>query len=1363
MALKGKIYSIARQHDDLNTNELFQSMIDKSAAQDTIVMDGRNLAAGSIFAEQIHAKAITAEKIDSKAIKADHIDAGSIDVGTLWGDQLILPGENYGGVVINKDGLTMKSTGTAKLDIKLSSASGFNITDGNGNQLIDINPSTGNVKMQVNQMTIGGYSSATTKDIDDIDIGGRNLIRQTELASGYRKVDEGSDEHHTNSAWRYTDYFIPVKGGDTFIVTGASNLGQQPATVFYDYKRTFISGIRDRLPHDNHIFKTPTNARFMRFSFEVKDLDTIKLEKGNKATDWTPAPEDVEAQAKAYAKKEVEDIDIGGRNLVLETSDEATRFSFSGYNGDNYLVSPSLVSEIAQGGTYILSANINELNASGTRFTIMVSFRTSSGDAIQQLYSESIPSGYTGRFVQKINVPKINNFGYAEVHLRNISPGGSSSGSYSRLKFEKGNIATGWTKAPEDTQLDVNKKIYNPVRYIRDWANGSTANASNHWGEIQAIQYSTGENIAKGKPVTSNVTLSNSTRVTDGAISTTYATTSAGYHYAQVDLGQVYYDIESILVSHCYVDGRTYRETKTEVSVDGLNWVPVFDSMIEGEYEETSSGKTFQNTQAKAESLFANQEAMKRLGDSTGKVKINGGNITAGTISSENSYSWIDLDKGHFSFGNKRLVWNGSEMTVNGKISVNNIDGDIPKSKLAGSVQTELNAGSTANTTVSQNKSKWDDVVNKQNADSRLDNMVSAHNLPYAKDIIVYGDSNKYYPVYVRRGDQNLFRTIKIWRTYGERGPNDWHSGSNSSTHKGSLMLTWKGNFGGWGGAEYREFIEENTSSYTTLLADCFRSVHSMAYTFMLRGGGSGGAIYHMASDQSLDEVEIYYNGSSDIVYPSDNANHRITAANPVTVVNSERLEELKLAKSKEVIEADGKATDAKEKTDAWSFNGTTMIDGTSIQTGTLTANKIETGVLKDLKNNTRFDLTNGTFNIGNKFTYDGSTLSVDADSINLKGKVTFTDFNSTLQSTVNSKVTQSDVNSSISDIEIGGRNLALGTSGVSEEFNFPQNGTEFRIAEGDLEELLNGGKYTASVFIDELSSAPSGVTIMLSIRNANGGAFRQMNSSKTFYVGDTGTLSHTFNVDKVADKTGKYGTVHLRVGSGQGAKGLYRNMKLEKGDKATGWTPAPEDVEASIGDVDERAIDAKNKTDSWTYSGETTIDGGAIEADTITATQIVANSITADLLDVDKISALSSELGDVTAGTITSENGNIHIDLNEGFMNVAKGLFKIQGEDIADAKSLGQLEEKIDKEVEDREGFISINNGIVTIGQKDSPTNIQIKNDRISFMQSGTEVAYITEQTMEITHGIFVESAKIGEHKQETLSGGHTVFTWEG
>ena len=642
MALKGKIYSLAKQREDIDSRNVFESMIKRSADQDSIFMDGRNLAAGSIFAEQIHTGAIEADHIKSGAIKTDHMLAGTIDVSVLKSSQLILPGENYGGVVIDSEGISMKSTGTAKLDVKLSSASGFNITDRFNNQLIDINSSTGNVKMQVNEMTIGGYSAATTKDIDDIEVGGRNYFVIKDLTpKPYPLV--GNDHEYTYNLKPNTTYTISTTGtkGASFRVNG-----------------------------------------------------------------------------------------------------ETASFSVTGNKGYRVTTDSSGILRIG-------------------------------------LYASS---GETDQFID-----------------------GSA-----RLKLEEGTIKTDWTPAPEDVQAEIDSR------------------------------------------------------------------------------------------------------------------------------------PTFQDF------------------DKTDKVTINGGNIKAGTISSKNNYSRINLDDGSFSFGDGRLVWNGSEMTVNGKISVNNIDGDIPKSKLADSVQTEINAGTTAKNTLDSKGSTWDNVVNKQDADSRLDNIVSVHNLPYTKDIIVYGDSDKYYPVYVRGGNQDLFRTIKIWRSFYERGPNDWYS----TTHRGSLMLTWKGNFGGWGGAVYREFIEENTSQYTTLLADCFRSVHSMAYTFMLRGGGSGGAIYHMASDQNLNQVEIYYNGSSDIVYPSSNASYVVRAANPVTTVNTKKLEELKMAKSKEVIEVDEKASDAKAKTDEWSWEDTAEIDGGSIRAQTITTDQIKANSITSTEINVG-ELSSITTNIG--------------------------------------------------------------------------------------------------------------------------------------------------------------------------------------------------------------------------------------------------------------------------------------------------------------------------------------------------------------------------------------------------------------
>lgn len=56
--------------------------------------------------------------------------------------------------------------------------------------------------------------------------------------------------------------------------------------------------------------------------------------------------------------------------------------------------------------------------------------------------------------------------------------------------------------------------------------------------------------------------------------------------------------------------------------------------------------------------------------------------------------------------------------------------------------------------------------------------------------------------------------------------------------------------------------------------------------------------------------------------------------------------------------------------------------------------------------------------------------------------------------------------------------------------------------------------------------------------------------------------------------------------------------------------------------------------------------------------------------------------------------------------------------------------------------------------------TGIRITDHSIDFMDGDKRVAYITGQVLYINHGIFVESAKIGEHLIETING-QTIFTW--
>lgn len=146
----------------------------------------------------------------------------------------------------------------------------------------------------------------------------------------------------------------------------------------------------------------------------------------------------------------------------------------------------------------------------------------------------------------------------------------------------------------DSSDVETIKNNVIKVRYIRDWINGSTVNSGNHWVEIKAMRGST--NVAKNKTVTGsspeNATYPYSRITDDNTATTVFATpsSSGGNQYVRIDLGVIYDDIDYIHVWHYYSDSRTYHNSKTEVSSDGINWITLFDSSKSNEYAETSAG-----------------------------------------------------------------------------------------------------------------------------------------------------------------------------------------------------------------------------------------------------------------------------------------------------------------------------------------------------------------------------------------------------------------------------------------------------------------------------------------------------------------------------------------------------------------------------------------------------------------------------------------------------------------------------------------------------------------------------------------------------------------------------------------------------
>jgi hypothetical protein len=102
------------------------------------------------------------------------------------------------------------------------------------------------------------------------------------------------------------------------------------------------------------------------------------------------------------------------------------------------------------------------------------------------------------------------------------------------------------------------------------------------------------DNLALGKPVTTNGEINKGTlsMVTDGCLVSSAHLDIRGDDspkYVVVDLGTVK-AISEIRVWHYHADGRIYKNTKTEVSKDGVAWEVVFDSATKGTYKETATG-----------------------------------------------------------------------------------------------------------------------------------------------------------------------------------------------------------------------------------------------------------------------------------------------------------------------------------------------------------------------------------------------------------------------------------------------------------------------------------------------------------------------------------------------------------------------------------------------------------------------------------------------------------------------------------------------------------------------------------------------------------------------------------------------------
>ncbi|CQR23759.1 phage minor structural protein [Streptococcus varani] len=324
-------------------------------------------------------------------------------------------------------------------------------------------------------------------------------------------------------------------------------------------------------------------------------------------------------------------------------------------------------------------------------------------------------------------------------------------------------------------------------------------------------------------------------------------------------------------------------------------------------------------------------------------------------------------------------------------------------------------------------------------------------------------------------------------------------------------------------------------------------------------------------------------------------------------------------------------------------------------------------------------------------------------------------------------------------NVQVGGRNLLLNTATLP--LGNRLNGTWLSVS---------GGNGTATVVdVDELPSSNLKKAVRV-VNNTNGGN-KDLAQGVNLIVGDTYTIScwarvsstssqnsvnllmrswttsdtrkvllksinHTdwkrYSITFVAD------AVYNSIQFGQNSGGVVEicGMKLESGNIATDWTPAPEDIEADL------------------------------------------NSKADQVLTQEQLNALNEKAGIIQAELEAKASADTLDNWIKAYQDFVKANDTARAQAEKDLISASQRVSTIAKdlgELSDRWNFIdtymsSSNEGLV-IGKNDGSSSLMFNpNGRISMYSAGVEVMYISQGVIHIENGIFSKTIQIGRFREE-------------
>ena len=322
-----------------------------------------------------------------------------------------------------------------------------------------------------------------TTAVAGIDVGGANLYADSKKSTGY--VDDANGQLTDNAGYYASDY-INVDGETEYCLQlwKSDDSRYWYGAHFYDSNKDYITAdYISNYSSDRHVTEkmtTPSDAAYVRISFRTL-YERIKLEKGNIATDYSAADEDVHAQYTALStRSSTLEQDLNGfkatvANTYATISDMGTlssRVSTAEAKITDEAIINTVSSSLVIGSANLLVSSTAEsgyINDADGEVAASSGFYVSdyvtvegSADYCLQLWKDNtdrywygvhfydsgknyISNGYiskysTGKHVtEKFSTP--SGAAYARISYGKL---------YARIKFEKGSVATDYSQADDD-------------------------------------------------------------------------------------------------------------------------------------------------------------------------------------------------------------------------------------------------------------------------------------------------------------------------------------------------------------------------------------------------------------------------------------------------------------------------------------------------------------------------------------------------------------------------------------------------------------------------------------------------------------------------------------------------------------------------------------------------------------------------------------------------------------------------------------------------------------------------------------------------------------------------------------------------